>query len=121
MKQLHLKQLLYIFFLTSYLGCYAQNFHLKIKGTNNNEDQIIDSLNYSPNHPNLKSLYDEINNTSDKLSKKGYLDNKILETNKVNDSSYLSIISLKTRTKKIHIYIGRNNLFLIHLKQITTP
>lgn len=111
MKQLHLKQLLYIFFLTSYLGCYAQNFHLKIKGTNNNEDQIIDSLNYSPNHPNLKSLYDEINNTSDKLSKKGYLDNKILETNKVNDSSYLCIISLKTRIKKIHIYIGRNNLF----------
>ncbi|KQW97620.1 hypothetical protein ASC72_14570 [Flavobacterium sp. Root420] len=111
MKQLHLKQLLYIFFLTSYLGCYAQNFYLKIKGTNNNEDQIIDSLNYSPNHPNLKSLYDEINNTSDKLSKKGYLDNKILETNKVNDSSYLCIISLKTRIKKIHIYIGRNNLF----------
>jgi hypothetical protein len=111
MKQLHLKQLLYIFFLTSYLSCYAQNFHLKIKGTNNNEDQIIDSLNYSPNHPNLKSLYDEINNTSNKLSKKGYLDNKILETNKVNDSSYLSTISLKTRTKKIHIYIGRNNSF----------
>jgi hypothetical protein len=111
MKQLHLKQLLYIFFLTSYLGCYAQNFHLKIKGTNNNEDQIIDSLNYSPNHPNLKSLYDEINNTSNWLSKKGYLDNKILETNKANDSSYLCIISLKTRTKKIHIYIGRNNRF----------
>lgn len=111
MKQLHLKQLLYIFFLTLSLGSYAQNFHLKIKGTTNGENQIIDSLNYTTKHPNLKSLYDEINNTTNKLSKKGYLDNKLLETSKINDSSYLSIIALKTRTKEIHIYIGRNNSF----------
>lgn len=111
MKQLHLKQLLYIFFLTLSLGSYAQNFHLKIKGTTKDENQIIDSLNYTTKHPNLKSLYDEINNTTNKLSKKGYLDNKLLETSKINDSSYLSIITLKTRTKEIHIYIGRNNPF----------
>ena len=106
-----MKQLLYIFFLTSYLSCYAQNFHLKIKGISNNENKIIDSLNYLSNHPNLKSLYNEIDHTSYKLSKKGYLDNKTRETTKINDSSYLCTISLKTRIKNIHIYIGRNNLF----------
>ena len=93
------------------MGCYAQKFHLKINGINNNENQIINSLNYNTKHLNIKSLYNEINNTSQKLSKKGYLDNKITEINKINDSTYVSIISLKTKIKNIHIYIGIKNPF----------
>jgi hypothetical protein len=112
MKQLPLKPLLHIFFFffISIFG-YAQNFHLKINGTNKTEDQAIDSLNYSSKHSNIKSLFDELKITSEKLSKKGYLDNKILETNKINDSSYISIIVLKKPVKKIHIYIGTNSIF----------
>jgi len=112
MKQLLLKQLIliYIFCLTG-ISSYAQDFTLKINGTNKTENEIIDSLNYSANHPNLKSLFDEIKNTSKKLSKKGFLDNKILETKKLNDSSYISIIALKNKIKEIHIYIGINNPF----------
>lgn len=106
-----MKQILYIFFFTTYLSSYAQNFHLKIKGTNDIENKTIDSLNYSIIHPNIKSLYNEINTTSQKLSEKGYLDNKILETNKINDSTYTSILTLKSRIKNIHIYIGINNPF----------
>ena len=106
-----MKQLFYIFFLSACLGCYAQNFHLKINGINDNENQIIDSLKYKTKHPNIKSLYNEINNASQKLSKKGYIDNKIIEINKINDSTYQSIISLETRIKKIHIYIGIKNPF----------
>lgn len=45
------------------------------------------------------------------LEKKGYLDNTILEITKLNDTAYRSIISLKNKTKNIHIYIGRNNSF----------
>ena len=79
---------------------------------NSNENQIIDSLNYSKTHSNIKSLFDEIKNTSEKLSQKGFPDNKITETNKINDSSFIAIIDLKKRIKNIHIYIGRNrNLF----------
>lgn len=113
MKQLPLKQLfqIFIFYLISISG-YAQNFNLKINGTNTVENKIIDSLNYSPKHPNLKSLLNEIKNTSEKLAKKGFLDNKILKTKKINDSSYLSIIELKKQIKEIHIYIGINNPFL---------
>ncbi|MEO8255457.1 MAG: hypothetical protein ABI554_13835 [Flavobacterium sp.] len=97
--------------LTIGMSCHAQNFYLKIKGTNPTENQIIDSLNYSTKHNNIKSLFEETNNISKKLSKKGYLDNKITGTNKLNDTTYLSIISLKNKTEKIHIYIGRNNSF----------
>jgi len=106
-----LKQLLYIFFFCTALSCYAQNFHLKIKGINDRETKTIDSLNYSIKHTNIKSLYNEINTTSEKLSKKGYLDNKILETNKINDSTYIALLTLKSRIKYIHIYIGINNPF----------
>ncbi|MFB3389245.1 hypothetical protein [Flavobacterium sp. LAR06] len=106
-----MKQLLYIFFSSISLSCYAQNFHLTIKGTNDPENKTIDSLNYTIKHTNIKSLYNEINSTSEKLSKKGYLDNKILETNKINDSTYISILALKSRIKYIHIYIGINNPF----------
>ncbi|KIQ18654.1 membrane protein [Flavobacterium sp. MEB061] len=112
MKQLPLKQLfqIFIFCLISISG-YAQNFNLKINGTNTVENKIIDSLNYSAKHPNLKSLLNEIKNTSEKLAKKGFLDNKTLETKNINDSSYTSIIELKKRIKEMHIYIGINNSF----------
>lgn len=90
---------------------YAQNFHLKINGTTKAENHIIDSLNYATKHSNVKSLFNEVEKTSESLSKKGFLDHKILATDRINDSTYISIIDLKRQTKKIHIYIGRNNSF----------
>lgn len=116
MKQLHLKQLLYVFFFCTSISAYAQNFYLKINGSTTDENQVIDSLNYSIKHSNLKSLFEEIKNTSVALSKKGYIDNKTIKTSKVNDSTYISIIDLKTRIKNIHIYIGRNNTFFHNYK-----
>lgn len=112
MNQLLLKQLFHIYILCLIsISSYAQNFNLKINGINTVENKIIDSLNYSPKHPNLKSLLNEIKNTSEKLAKKGFIDNKVLENKKINDSSYVSIIELKRRIKEIHIYIGINNQF----------
>jgi hypothetical protein len=106
-----LKQLLYILLSCISIAGYAQNFHLKINGSSPNETKIIDSLNYTTKHSNIKSIYNEINNTSERLSKKGYLDNKTLQVTQTNDSSFLAVMELKTRTKEIHIYIGRNNSF----------
>ena len=113
-----LKQLLHIcLFLFISISSYAQNFYLKINGTNKLENQIIDSLNYSTKHPNIKLLLNEIKSMSEKLSQKGYLDNKILETNKINDTTYATIIELKKPIKSIHIYIGINNLLFETEKQ----
>lgn len=107
-----MRHLIFIFLFSINISCYAQTFYLKINGTNTTETQTIDSLNYSTKHPNIKSVFSELKNTSEKLNKKGFLDNKILETNKINDSTYSSTIDLKKRIKYIHIYIGINNLFL---------
>ncbi|WP_238698718.1 BamA/TamA family outer membrane protein [Flavobacterium circumlabens] len=106
-----MKQLLNILIFIIGLSCHAQHFYLQIKGSDQNESKIIDSINYSTKHNNIKSVFEETNKTSNILLKKGYLDNKITETNKTNDSTYLSIISLENKIKNIHIYIGRNNLF----------
>ncbi|MBF4492963.1 hypothetical protein IR010_10455 [Flavobacterium sp. MR2016-29] len=112
MKQLLLKQLLSLsLFCFMSISCYAQNFYLKINGTNEIENKTIDSINYSTKHTNVKSLFDEVKITSQRLSKIGYLNNKILETKTINDSTYTSIITLKEKIKNIHIYIGINNSF----------
>lgn len=106
-----LKQLIYITLSLLGLNSYAQTFYLKINGTNQIENKIIDSLQYTPKHSNLKSLLDEVDQTSQTLLKKGYLDVKALETKKLNDSTYTTTLNLKSKTKYIHIYIGMNNSF----------
>ncbi|MCC9017214.1 hypothetical protein [Flavobacterium lipolyticum] len=116
MKQLLLKQLLPLLFFLVGISSYAQNLHLQIKGTNQTETQIIDSLNYSENHTNIKSLFEEVKNVSEKLTRQGYLDHVILETKKTNDSTFISKIDLKSKTKEVHIYIGTNHSFFDEAK-----
>ena len=98
------------------MSCSAQNFQLRIIGSSASETKTIDSLKYSLKHKNLKSLNDEVNRVSEKLSKTGYIENKILENIKAEDSSYTSKISLGKRIRFIHIYIGTNP----ELKELVT-
>jgi hypothetical protein len=85
----------------------CQIFQLKIIGKNKTETTTIDSIGYATEHQNTKQLIEEINATRKKLSENGYIENKILEKKKENDSSYTAIISLENKIKNIHIYIGR--------------
>ncbi|MFD1601551.1 hypothetical protein ACFSJW_16020 [Flavobacterium artemisiae] len=112
MKSLQLKPLFIIILFWISLSSSAQKIHLKILGSSEAETQIIDSLSYNNQHVNLKALFFEISTTSEKLSKKGYIDNQILETVKQNDSSYQCRINLKKQIKNIYIYIGGQNAFL---------
>jgi hypothetical protein len=98
------------------MSCSAQNFRLRIIGSSLSETKTIDSLKYSLKHKNLKSLNDEINRFSEKLSKIGYIENKILENIKADDSIYTSKLRLGKKIKFIHIYIGRNS----EIKELVT-
>ena len=82
---------------------------MKITGSTEPENKTIDSLNYNSKHKNTKSITDEIQLTSEKLSKIGFIENRLLENNKANDSSYVAKFSLGERINSIHIYIGRNS------------
>lgn len=91
----------------------SQTLQLKIIGKTKIETSIIDSIGYATKHQNTKQLIDEINSTRKKLSATGYIENKILEEKRENDSNYTAIISLENKTKNIHIYIGiKNTLFI---------
>lgn len=105
-----------LFFILLSTSAYTQNLYLKINGSNTLENKIIDSISYTTIHPNTKSLFNEIKILSEKLSKEGYIDNKIVETKKANDSTYISTFELKNKIKYIHIYIGKNNSVLNNTK-----
>ena len=68
----------------------------------------MDSLNYNSNHRNVKSINDEITAAAEKLSKMGYIENRMLGNSKENDTIYVAKFSLGERVKSIHIYIGKN-------------
>lgn len=105
-----------LFFILLSTSAYTQNLYLKINGSNTLENKTIDSISYTTIHPNTKSLFNEIKILSEKLSKEGYIDNKIVETKKANDSTYISTFELKNKIKRIHIYIGKNNSILNNTK-----
>jgi len=105
-----------LFFTLLSTSAYTQNLYLKINGSNTLENKTIDSISYTTIHPNTKSLFNEIKILSEKISKEGYIDNKIVETKKANDSTYISTFELKNKIKRIHIYIGKNNSVLNNTK-----
>ena len=86
--------LLFIFIFIFSWNSSAQNFHLQIIGKTDLETKIIDSLNYIPKHKNTKSLKDEINKLSTKISQKGYIDTTTPILSTANDSSFVSQLPL---------------------------
>lgn len=100
--------LLYISLLAYTATCFAQNFELQLTGNSKQETQIIDSLNYISKHKNALSIISEIESSSQKLSKLGYIENKVIDQLKKNDSTFTAKFSLGTKVEFVHIYIGTN-------------
>ena len=98
----------FLFFLNS----FGQNLYLKINGSDAKENKIIDSVGYNPKLSNYKLLAEEINLFSDKLSKIGFLEPKLIGNTKQNDSTFIYQFELGKKTESIHIYIGKvkNNI-----------
>jgi hypothetical protein len=82
---------------------------LKLIGNSASETKTIDSLSYLSNHKNAKSIAEELELIAEKLSKIGFLTNRILTQNKVSDSTYAVKLNLGNRIKWLHIYIGTNS------------
>lgn len=111
MKQsvIRLKKLFYIIFLFLIGGkTNAQNLYLKITGENDSETKTIDSIGFEKKHKSQKSITEATNLFANKLNKKGYLDSKIIEKNKLNDSVFEYKYQLGKRINYARIYIGVN-------------
>ena len=106
---MRLKKILFLIFLSLFGGkTAAQNLYLKISGSNDSETKIIDSIGYEKKHKSQKSITEATNLFANKLNKKGYLDSKIIEKNKLNDSVFEYKYQLGKRINYARIYIGVN-------------
>ena len=86
---------------------FAQNLTLKVIGIDSSETKIIDSLTYKNSFINYKSLNDEVLLVNKKLQNLGFIENKLIETKKISDSTYQSTFSLKQRFYTIYIYYDK--------------
>lgn len=84
----------------------AQNLYLKISGKSETETKTIDSIGYRSKHENTKSIIDETNSLSDKLSRMGFLESAIESNEKTNDSTFAVYLQLGKKIDSIHIYIA---------------
>lgn len=89
---------------------FCQNLQLKISGETDYETKVLDSLNYSENHPNFLSIQSEVDTIQKKLSKLGYIENRLIDIKKINDSSFQSRIYLKNYYDTIYIYYNKNDI-----------
>ena len=99
------------FFLFLLLVCsqfsLGQNFYLKIKGTSETENKIIDSIQYQPKHNSVSLLLEEQKRFENKLTNLGFFDWNLLEQKKVNDSSFVFQYNLGNHIQNNTIYIGK--------------
>ncbi|MCR5861642.1 hypothetical protein LRS05_05605 [Flavobacterium sp. J372] len=112
--------------LLSVLSASAQRVYLQAEGSNTAETRILDSLSYNKVHENGKSVIDEANALSGTLTRIGYLENNIVDSRKLNDSTFLFLYSVGKRTKSICIYTGllsaeEKNLLAIDADTLTLP
>lgn len=108
-----------VLLMLSYSNISSQNLTLNIFGIDEAETNIIDSLSYKRSFINYKALNEEVLLLNKKLQNLGYLENKLLKTEKTNDSTYQSTFSLKQRFYTIYIYYNKNLISQDLIKAVT--
>ncbi|MFL9845816.1 BamA/TamA family outer membrane protein [Flavobacterium rhizosphaerae] len=100
------KILLLVVILCAAFSAGAQNFYLKATGRNEAETKIIDSVSYKNPNPNARAVTDEANALSAALYREGYLENRIADHIKVNDSVFNYMFYVGNKTNTLYIYTG---------------
>ncbi len=85
---------------------FGQNFYYQISSNKVQEIKKIDSIGYQKKHSSVKSILDEEQKLITKYYQIGYLEASFENIKKINDSTFLSIVSLNQLTEYTHIYIS---------------
>ena len=96
-----------VLFLLNSVTLYSQNINLRVQGKDSLENNIIDSLSYKTSFVDFNSIKDEIEALHLKIQKIGYIENKLVSTQKENDSTYLAKFSLNKKYYTIYIYYNK--------------
>ncbi|MFK7780905.1 POTRA domain-containing protein [Psychroserpens sp.] len=93
-----------LIFVLFFVQVYSQNIELKASGVDDKETKIIDSLGYKKYFKDFNSLRNEVDSLSKQFLTIGYINSKLLNLKKDNDSLYRAEFSLKTQYKNITIH-----------------
>jgi hypothetical protein len=97
----------------------GQNLHLKINGENDSENLIINDFDYKKKHKDYLSIEAEVDTIQKQLYKMGYIENKLNKINRINDSTFIAKIQLKTKYNTIYICFDKNLISPSVLKSVS--
>lgn len=86
-----------------FMQTYSQNLALNIIGKDSAETRVIDSIGYQNQFKDYSSIHKEVDSISKRLLSLGYINSKLIELKKKNDSLFLASFILKTRFRSITI------------------
>ncbi len=103
--------ILFWFTLCFCISSIAQKQYLTINSLSSSEQKSIDSIGYTKEHIDAKSVVTEIKSFSEKVLQIGYIEADIEKNQKTNDSTFLCQITLRKKTSSLHIYIRPDSVF----------
>ena len=107
-----MKRVILFWFTLCFWNCsVAQKQYLTIRSQSSSEQKSIDSIGYTKEHVDAKSVVTEIKSFSEKVLQIGYIEADIEKNQKTNDSTFLCQIKLRKKTSSIHIYIRPDSVF----------
>lgn len=86
---------------------FSQNLKLSIQGHSTTETKVIDSLHYLKTHKDYLSITVELDSIQNVLTRIGYIENKLEELAKINDSTFIAKIHLRKKYPYVHIYYDK--------------
>jgi len=117
LKKSHI--LFLIIYTTFFASSFSQNIYLKIEGSSERENSIIDSLAYANNFKDISTLLAEKERFKKQLYKLGFIENKDISTIKSNDSTYLTQYSIGKQYRSLKIYYDKSIISIDILEAVT--
>ena len=109
MKRYYTPYIYSIFFLVGIHNLYAQKIELKIVDNDSINNSILNSIDFKRFHQEEKSVYNETDSISKKLTKIGFINNSVLSVEKL-DSVYTAFYALDKSKEMITIYYESNSI-----------
>ena len=106
-----------LIFITSFTSVYTQNFELIIQPKDSTNTSVFKSMPYVKTHNTYKNMLEEINNISEKLAAKGYINNSYNLNRK--KSTFICTYTLNSKINTIKIYYSNKFINENILKNLT--
>lgn len=100
------RKLLFLLFFCIQMA-WTQNFYLEIKGQNETETKIIDSIGYPKKFQKVNEIISFQSEFENQLNSIGYFQKELLDQKKVNDSSFLFTYRLGVAVNRIQIHLTK--------------